>query len=236
MPALTIEDLAVSYGNIKAVRGVSLTVRQGQITALIGANGAGKTSLLRAISGMVRYAGQIYYKEMKLNGMAAHKIVALGITHVPEGRGIFGNLTVKENLTLAAWLRKNDAEGVRRNYERVMMLLPRLSERLGQLAGTLSGGEQQMLAIGRAMMSDGDLILLDEPSMGLSPVLADEIYRIIAEINKTGVTILLVEQNAFMALQLAHHGCVMENGVIALEGAAMELLDDPRVRQAYLGV
>ncbi|MBF0458867.1 MAG: ABC transporter ATP-binding protein [Nitrospirae bacterium] len=233
---LSIRNLTVSYGTIKAVRGISFDVRQGQIAALIGANGAGKSSLLQAISGMVPFDGEIYFKGKKLNGTRADKIVSLGITHVPEGRGIFGSLTVKENLTLGAWLRKKDIEGVKRDYEHVIELFPRLGQRIGQLSGTLSGGEQQMLAIGRAMMSKGDLMLLDEPSMGLSPVLADEIFRIIEEINKSGVTILLVEQNAFMALQLADYGCVMENGEIALEGAAAALLDDPRVRQAYLGV
>ncbi|KWT82504.1 ABC transporter ATP-binding protein [Candidatus Magnetominusculus xianensis] len=233
---LSIKNLSVSYGNIKALRGISFDIIEGQITALIGANGAGKSSLLRAVSGMVKFDGEINYRGRNIKGMAAHKIVSMGITHVPEGRGIFGSLTVRENLTLAAWLRRNDPEGVKRDYEHVIELFPRLGERVGQLSATLSGGEQQMLAIGRALMSKGDLILLDEPSMGLSPVLADEIFGIIDEISKAGVTILLVEQNAFMALQLSHHGCVMENGELTLEGAAAELLDDPRVRQAYLGV
>ncbi|MBF0516501.1 MAG: ABC transporter ATP-binding protein [Nitrospirae bacterium] len=233
---LSIENLTVSYGTIRAVRGITFKVQKGQIAALIGANGAGKSSLLRAISGMVKYGGEVKFNGTNIKGMAADKIVALGITHIPEGRGIFGNLTVKENLTLGAWLRRNDPEGVRKDYEHVLGLFPRLGQRLGQLSGTLSGGEQQMLAIGRALMSKGDLILLDEPSMGLSPVLADEIFRIIDEINRAGVTILLVEQNAFMALQLADGGFVMENGQLTLEGAASELLTDPRVRQAYLGV
>ncbi|MBF0487918.1 MAG: ABC transporter ATP-binding protein [Nitrospirae bacterium] len=233
---LSIKDLSVSYGNIKAVRGISFDVRQGQIVTLIGGNGAGKSSLLRAISGMAPFDGEIQYKGIRLNGTPAHKIVSLGITHVPEGRGIFGSLTVKENLMLAAWCRKKDPEGIKEDYNYVINIFPRLGQRMAQLSATLSGGEQQMLAIGRALMSKGDLILLDEPSMGLSPVLSDEIFRIIAEINRAGVTILLVEQNAFMALQLAHYGCVMENGELAFEGAAAVLLDDPRVRRAYLGV
>ncbi|WP_420265669.1 ABC transporter ATP-binding protein [Candidatus Magnetominusculus dajiuhuensis] len=233
---LSIKDLSVHYGNIRAVRGITFDVRQGQIVALIGGNGAGKSSLLRAISGMTPFNGEIQYKGIRLNGTPAHKIVSLGITHVPEGRGIFGSLTVRENLMLAAWCRKKDPEAIEEDYNHVMKTFPRLGQRTEQMSATLSGGEQQMLAIGRALMSKGDLILLDEPSMGLSPVLSDEIFRIIAGINRAGVTILLVEQNAFMALQLAHYGCVMENGELVLEAEAAALLDDPRVRQAYLGV
>ncbi|MBF0320126.1 MAG: ABC transporter ATP-binding protein [Nitrospirae bacterium] len=233
---LSIKNLAVSYGNIRAVRGISFNVRQGQIAALIGANGAGKSSLLRAVSGMIPYEGEICYKGINLKDVAAHKLVSLGITHVPEGRGIFGNLTVRENLTLGTWCRRDGLEIIKKDYDHVVELFPRLGERMGQLSGTLSGGEQQMLAIGRALMSRGDMILLDEPSMGLSPVLADEIFGIIDEINKHGVTILLVEQNAYMALQAAGYGCVMENGEITLDGTGAELIENPRVRQAYLGV
>jgi len=231
---LTVQDLSVSYGNIKAVKSISFDVREGEIVTLIGANGAGKSSTLRAISGVVPYSGQILYKGTSLQKVPADKIVGLGIAQVPEGRGIFGNLTVLQNLKLATWQRKDKVE-IARDFERVFEIFPRLMERKSQLGGTLSGGEQQMLAVGRALMSRGRMMLLDEPSMGLSPVLVREIFRIIKEINASGTTVLLVEQNANMALRTAQRGYVLETGTIVFSGSGDELLHDTRVREAYLG-
>lgn len=231
---LSVQELSVSYGNIKAINNISFDVMEGEIVTLIGANGAGKSSTLRAISGMVPYSGQIFYKGSSLHKIPADKIVGLGIAHVPEGRGIFGNLTVYQNLKLATWQRKDKAE-VERDYERVFEIFPRLLERKTQLGGTLSGGEQQMLAVGRALMSRGRMLLLDEPSMGLSPVLVREIFRVIKEINASGTTVLLVEQNANMALRTAQRGYVLETGDIVFSGSGEELLHDTRVREAYLG-
>lgn len=231
---LSVKDLVVSYGNIRAVKGISFDVHEGEIVTLIGANGAGKSSTLRAISGIIPYGGSIIYKGQDLKHISADKIVGLGIAQVPEGRGIFGNLTVLENLKLATWQRKDKAE-IERDFERVFEIFPRIKERRGQQAGTLSGGEQQMLAVSRALMSRGRLMLLDEPSMGLAPVLVREIFRILTEINKAGTTILLVEQNANMALRVAHRGYVLETGTINLTGSGRELLGNPRVKEAYLG-
>jgi branched-chain amino acid transport system ATP-binding protein len=233
-PLLQVRDLEVAYGRIRAVRGISLEVAEGEIVTLVGANGAGKTTILRAISGMVPCTGSIVFRGRDLHGVAAHRRVALGIAHVPEGRGIFSNLTVAENLTIATWGRR-DRSGVRIDLERVHALFPRLAERAPQMAGTLSGGEQQMLAVGRALMSRGRLLLLDEPSMGLSPILVRDIFRVLREINAAGTTILLVEQNAHLALQLAGRAWVLQNGQVELAGAAAELAGDPRVREAYLG-
>lgn len=231
---LTISDLAISYGNIKAVKGISLNIKEGEIVTLIGANGAGKSSSLRAISGIVPYKGEIRFNGADLRSIPADKIVQQGIAQVPEGRGIFGNLTVYENLKLATWGNK-DKPGVSRDLERVFTIFPRLKERSSQLSGTLSGGEQQMLAVGRALMSRGKVMLLDEPSMGLAPVLVREIFHVLKEINASGTTILLVEQNANMALRIAHRGYVLETGTITLAGTGQELLGDPRVKEAYLG-
>lgn len=231
---LTISDLAISYGNIKAVKGISLNIKEGEIVTLIGANGAGKSSSLRAISGIVPYKGEIRFNGADLRSIPADKIVQQGIAQVPEGRGIFGNLTVYENLKLATWGNKDKA-GVSRDLERVFTIFPRLKERSSQLSGTLSGGEQQMLAVGRALMSRGKVMLLDEPSMGLAPVLVREIFHVLKEINASGTTILLVEQNANMALRIAHRGYVLETGTITLAGTGQELLGDPRVKEAYLG-
>jgi branched-chain amino acid transport system ATP-binding protein len=231
---LSIQDLSVSYGNIKAVKNISFDVMEGEIVTLIGANGAGKSSTLRAISGMLPYTGHIMFKGASLAKIPADKIVGMGIAQVPEGRGIFGSLTVLENLKLATWQRKDKAE-VAKDYERVFAIFPRLEERKVQLGGTLSGGEQQMLAVGRALMSRGQMVLLDEPSMGLSPVLVREIFRVIKEINASGTTVLLVEQNANMALRTAQRGYVLETGTIAFSGTGDELLHDTRVREAYLG-
>jgi len=231
---LSVENLSISYGNIKAVKGISFEVQEGEIVTLIGANGAGKSSTLRAISGMVPYSGTIAYRGKSLHKIPADRIVALGIAQVPEGRGIFGNLTVFENLKLATWQRKDKAE-IARDYERVFTIFPRLKERKDQLGGTLSGGEQQMLAVGRALMSRGNMMLLDEPSMGLAPLLVRDIFKVLEEINQAGTTILLVEQNANMALRIAQRAYVLETGLIPLRGTGAELLRDPRVREAYLG-
>ncbi|HEY5777469.1 MAG TPA: ABC transporter ATP-binding protein [Terrimicrobiaceae bacterium] len=234
MSALSVEDLKVSYGDIHAVKGISFEVREGEIFTLIGANGAGKTSTLRAISGLLRHGGEVRLDGRQLGAVAPDRIVALGIAHVPEGRGIFGNLTVMENLRLGAWIRR-DRKEIARDLDRVLSALPRLRERREQPAGTLSGGEQQMLAVGRALMSSTRMLLLDEPSMGLAPKLVKEIYNVIREINRTGVTILLVEQNANIALRLANRAAVLENGLITLAGSGAELLQNARVREAYLG-
>ncbi len=233
-PLLLVENLVISYGNIQAVRGISFEVREGEIVTLIGSNGAGKSSTLRGISGLIPYKGSISYRGRDLRGVDAAKIVGLGIAQVPEGRGIFGSLTVFENLKLATWQRKDKPE-VNRDYERVFSIFPRLKERLNQLSGTLSGGEQQMLAVGRALMSRGQMMLLDEPSMGLAPVLVREIFRVLQEINQSGTTVLLVEQNANMALRVASRGYVLETGAITLSGTGSELLGNPQVMEAYLG-
>jgi len=238
---LEVRDLIVTYDGIQALQGVSFSVLKGEIVTLIGANGAGKTSILRAVSGLVNYSGSIVFEGRDLRRVPAHRIVGLGIAQVPEGRGIFGNLTVLENLRLATWQRTDKGE-IEADYDRVFQILPRLKERQHQASGTLSGGEQQMLAVGRALMSRGRLMLLDEPSMGLSPRLVQDIFRVIEEINKTGVTILLVEQNANMALRIASRAYVLETGAVMLEtgavmlsGTGRELLHDPRVKEAYLG-
>lgn len=232
--ALQVENLTVSYGDIHAVKGISFEVQAGEIFTLIGANGAGKTSTLRAISGLLRYGGRVKLDGHELRGVAPEKIVTLGLAQVPEGRGIFGNLTVMENLRLGAWIRK-DKKAAEEDLEKVLTTLPRLKERITQQAGTLSGGEQQMLAVARALMSRAKVLLLDEPSMGLAPKLVKEIYNVVRQINEAGVTVLLVEQNANIALKLAHRAAVLETGSITLAGDAAELLQNPRVREAYLG-
>jgi len=232
--ALSVKDLTVSYGDIHAVKGISFEVRKGEIFTLIGANGAGKTSTLRAISGLLKHGGSVCLDGRDLRGFPAEKIVARGLAQVPEGRGIFGNLTVLENLKLGAWVRK-DPKGVEEDLERLLTTLPRLRERISQPAGTLSGGEQQMLAVARALMSRATTLLLDEPSMGLAPKLVKEIYNVVREVNRSGVTVLLVEQNANIALKLAHRAAVLETGTISLAGDSAELLQNPRVREAYLG-
>lgn len=231
---MEVKNLTISYGNIKAVKGISFEVHEGEIVTLIGANGAGKSSTLRAISGVVPWGGEIIYHGKSLKGIAADRIVALGIAQVPEGRGIFGSLTVHENLKLATWQRKDKAE-INKDYERVFTIFPRLKERINQPGGTLSGGEQQMLAVARALMSRGKMVLLDEPSMGLAPVLVQEIFRVISEVNASGTTVLLVEQNANMALRHANRGYVLETGTITIAGSGEELLGDRRVKEAYLG-
>lgn len=233
-PILRVDDLVVRYGDIRAVKGISFHLQRGEILALVGANGAGKTTTLRAISGMLPYDGSVVLEGRELSGTPTDRIVRLGMAHVPEGRGIFGGLTVKENLQLGAWIRRDKA-GRARDLEMVMDIFPRLRERASQLAGTLSGGEQQMLAVARALMSGAKTLLLDEPSMGLAPKLVQEIFAVLRRLNEQGVTILLVEQNANMALRLAHRACLLETGNLVLEGPASELLTNPRVREAYLG-
>lgn len=233
-PLLEIRDLSVAYGNIAAVKGISFSVDQGEVVALIGANGAGKSSTLRALSGMVPFDGDVLLQGKSLRGVPAHRIVGMGVAHVPEGRGIFGNLTVLENLTLATWQRR-DKDGIKNDFERIFSIFPRLQERRTQQSGTLSGGEQQMLAIARALMSSARTLLLDEPSMGLSPLLCQEIFQMLADLNRQGTTILLVEQNASMALSLASRCYVLETGTIVLSGTSGELIGNPQVREAYLG-
>ena len=232
---LLVEKLSVSYGSVRALREVSFTVSEGEIVSLIGANGAGKSTTLRALSGVVRpSAGRIVHDGKSIAGLPSHRIARMGIAHVPEGRGVFANMSVRENLEMGGYTRSSRKE-VRESFDRVFGLFPRLAERAGQLAGTLSGGEQQMLAIGRGLVQRPDLLLLDEPSMGLSPLLVGEIFRMIAEINKAGTTILLVEQNASVALAVADRAYVLETGTILLEGKASDLREDPKVRAAYLG-
>jgi branched-chain amino acid transport system ATP-binding protein len=231
---LSVQGLAVAYERIQAVREVSFEIRPGEIATLIGANGAGKSSILRAVSGMVPYRGTVRFGGKDLRRTPAERIVGLGVAHVPEGRGIFGNLTVLENLTLATWQRK-ERSGLTGDYERVFGIFPRLAERRNQQAGTLSGGEQQMLAVGRALMTRARLLLLDEPSMGLSPILVRDIFQVLVEINRAGTTLLLVEQNAHMALKIATSAHVLETGAIVLSGSGPELMGHARVKEAYLG-
>lgn len=231
---LYIENVVTHYGQIEALKGISLQVNQGEIVTLIGANGAGKTTTLRTLSGLLRPTrGSIRYEGQELTTVPPERIVAMGIAHVPEGRRVFPRMTVTENLELGAFTRKDTA--VKEDMERVFDLFPRLAERRAQLAGTMSGGEQQMLAIGRALMARPKLLLLDEPSMGLAPLIVENIFRIIQDINEQGTTILLVEQNANMALSVAHKGYVLETGRIALSDTAAALMENEDVRKAYLG-
>ncbi|KAF0111228.1 MAG: branched-chain amino acid transport system ATP-binding protein [Chloroflexi bacterium] len=233
---LEVKDLNVYYGAIHALQGISFNVKEGEIVSLIGANGAGKSTTLRALSGLIRpRSGSITFRGEDITLAPAEKIVQLGISHVPEGRKIFAPLTVRENLEMGAYIIKDKSE-INRMMERVFLSFPRLRERLSQLGGTLSGGEQQMLATGRGLMNKPTLILLDEPSMGLSPIMVEEIFRIIKEINQEGTSILLVEQNAQMALSVAHRAYVLETGRITLSGPAKEIADNPQVKEAYLGV
>ncbi|MGC8834026.1 MAG: ABC transporter ATP-binding protein [Armatimonadota bacterium] len=232
---LEVSNLEVRYGAIRALRDVSLHVDAGEVVTLIGANGAGKSTLLRTISGLVRpTAGSIRFEGRDITRTPPDRIVQMGIGHAPEGRGVFANLTVRENLLLGAYTRR-DTGGIRRDMDRVTSLFPRLAERMNQLAGTLSGGEQQMLAIGRALMGRPRLLMLDEPSLGLAPLLVQEIFRTLKEINEAGTTILLVEQNAHMALHIANRGYVLQTGEVVLQDTAQALLQNELVREAYLG-
>ena len=232
---LEVKDVEVAYGSIRALKGISFDVKKGEIISLIGANGAGKTTTLHSISNLIKkQGGSVTFKGEDITNTNPDKIVKAGLIHVPEGRRVFANLTVKENLEMGAYLR-NDTAGIKADLEHVYELFPRLRERAKQLAGTLSGGEQQMLAMGRGLMSKPELLLLDEPSMGLAPILVDEIFDIIQKINKDGTTILLVEQNDKMSLNIANRAYVLENGSISMSGNAKELLNDDRVKKAYLG-
>ncbi|HEY6001590.1 MAG TPA: ABC transporter ATP-binding protein [Anaeromyxobacter sp.] len=232
---LQVEDLRVHYGAIEALRGISLEVPAGQVVALIGANGAGKTTTLRAISKMLRPSGgAVRFEGADVTHLPSHRLVALGMAHAPEGRGIFLNLTVKENLDLGAYLR-TDKAGISADAERAFALFPILAERRSQVSGTLSGGEQQMLAVARALMSRPKLMLLDEPSLGLAPQVVERIFAVLREVNESGVSLLLVEQNAHKALQLAHRAYVLETGTVVMQGTGRELLASPEVRKAYLG-
>jgi branched-chain amino acid transport system ATP-binding protein len=232
-PLLEVRDLDVRYGAIRAIKGISFTVEEGEIVALLGANGAGKTTTQKTISGMLRPAvGSIHFDGQRIDGIPAHRLIGLGICHVPEGRHVFPRMSVAENLEMGAFRFRHPDEA---ELERVLELFPRLRERYRQQAGTLSGGEQQMLAIGRALMGKPRLLLLDEPSMGLAPLIVRQIFDIVREINASGVTVLLVEQNAAQALALANRGYVLETGELVLSGTGQELLADDRVRAAYLG-
>ena len=232
---LKVDNIQVYYGMINAIKGVSFEVNEGEVIALIGANGAGKTTILHTITGLVSpKSGHVYFEDKDLTKMPAHKIVYLGMAHVPEGRRIFQQLTVYENLKLGAFSVKDKVQ-IEKNLNYVYAHFPRLAERKNQVAGTLSGGEQQMLAMGRALMSNPKIILMDEPSMGLSPLLVNEIFKIIREVSKDGTTVLLVEQNAKKALSIADRAYVLETGNIVMEGKASELLDNPRIKAAYLG-
>ena len=232
---LKVRDLVVAYGGIEALKGISVDVPDGQIVTLIGANGAGKSTLLRTIMGLVKpRSGSVEYNEENIKDLNSQHIVSRGITLVPEGRRVFPNLTVLENLRIGAYLRK-DEEGIAKDIKRIYEIFPRLEERNWQMAGTLSGGEQQMLALGRALMSRPKLIMMDEPSLGLAPLVIKDIFNIIRRINESGTTVLLVEQNANMALKVAHHAYVLETGRIKTEGSGRELLENEEIKEAYLG-
>ncbi|MCL4184847.1 MAG: ABC transporter ATP-binding protein [Burkholderiaceae bacterium] len=234
-PLLSISGLQVAYGGIQAVKGIDLEVHEGELVALIGANGAGKTTTLKAVTGTQRWAaGDVHYRGESIRGVAAHELVTRGLAMVPEGRGVFARMTIVENLQMGAFTRR-DAAGVRRDIERMFETFPRLKERASQVAGTLSGGEQQMLAMARALMSEPKLLLLDEPSMGLAPIMVEKVFEVVRSVSAQGTTILLVEQNARLALEAASRAYVMDSGLVTMSGGAREMLHDPRVRAAYLG-
>ena len=232
---LAIDGLKVAYGGIQAVKGIDLEIREGELVTLIGANGAGKTTTLKAITGLLKpTAGEVRYLGATLTGKPTFQLLRDGLAMVPEGRGVFARMTIVENLRMGAYVRDDEA-GIKTDIERMFVTFPRLKERANQLAGTMSGGEQQMLAMARALMGHPKLLLLDEPSMGLSPIMVDKIFEVVRDIRSRGMTILLVEQNARLALQAADRGYVMESGLITMTGEAKTMLDDPKVRAAYLG-
>ena len=232
---LKIKGLQVNYGGIQAVKGVDMEVQQGELVTLIGANGAGKTTTMKAITGLKPYsAGDIEYDGKSIKGVPSHELLKRGLAMVPEGRGIFARMSIIENMQMGAYLR-NDKEQIKKDVDRMFGFFPRLKERATQLAGTLSGGEQQMLAMARAILSKPKLLLLDEPSMGLSPIMVEKIFEVVRTISKGGITVLLVEQNARLALQAADRGYVMDSGTVTMSGDAKQMLDDPKVRAAYLG-
>jgi branched-chain amino acid transport system ATP-binding protein len=232
---LQVKGLKVSYGGIQAVKGVDLEVREGELVTLIGANGAGKTTTMKAITGIKSWAGgDIVYRGESIKGVPSYELLKRGLAMVPEGRGIFARMTILENMQMGAYLR-NDTDEIQKDVERMFGFFPRLKERAAQLAGTLSGGEQQMLAMARAIISRPKLLLLDEPSMGLSPIMVEKIFEVVREIAKEGLTVLLVEQNARLALKAATRGYVMDSGLVTMSGDAKDMLDDPKVRAAYLG-
>jgi branched-chain amino acid transport system ATP-binding protein len=232
---LKIAGLKVAYGGIQAVKGVDLEIREGELVTLIGANGAGKTTTMKAITGLQRWSdGDVEYLGKSIKGVPSYNLLKQGLAMVPEGRGVFARMTIVENLQMGAFTRNDDAN-IKADIERMFGIFPRLKERANQLAGTMSGGEQQMLAMARALMSQPKLLLLDEPSMGLSPILVEKIFEVVRDISSQGVTVLLVEQNARLALQAAHRGYVMDSGLITMSGDAKQMLDDPKVRAAYLG-
>ena len=235
MAMLELDNVHTYYDNIHALKGISLTVDEGEIVTLIGANGAGKTTTLNTICGLLKpRTGSVWLEGKEIHKMPAHEIIGMGVAQAPEGRRIFGRLTVRENLEMGAYTRDDDA-AIRQDMERVFEIFPRLKERITQLGGTLSGGEQQMLAIGRALMARPRVMLLDEPSMGLAPLLVEEIFRVVRQLNDDGTTVLLVEQNALMALSVADRGYVLETGQVVLEGSADQLQKNPQVQSAYLG-
>ncbi len=231
---LRVSGLHVAYGGIQAVKGIALEVRAGELVTLIGANGAGKTTTLKAITGTQTWSGEVEYMGASTKGQAPFQLLTKGLTMVPEGRGVFARMTVTENLQMGAFVRR-DADGIKRDIDQMFAIFPRLKERAKQLAGTLSGGEQQMLAMARALMSQPKLLLLDEPSMGLAPIMVEKVFDVIRSVAERKVPMLLVEQNARLALEAAHRGYVMESGLITLSGDAKSLLNDPKVREAYLG-
>ena len=232
---LKIDGLKVAYGGIQAVKGVDLEIREGELVTLIGANGAGKTTTMKAITGLQGWAGgDVQYLGKSIKGVPSYNLLKQGLAMVPEGRGVFARMTITENLQMGAFTRNDDAQ-IKLDIERMFGIFPRLKERANQLAGTMSGGEQQMLAMARALMSQPKLLLLDEPSMGLSPIMVEKIFEVVRDISAQGVTVLLVEQNARLALQAAHRGYVMDSGLITMSGDAKQMLDDPKVRAAYLG-
>ena len=235
---LRIEELSASYNGIHVLKGISIRVPKGKVVSIIGANGAGKSTLLKSISGLMKInKGRILYKEQNITGMPAHRIVRLGISQVPEGRQLFAHLTVRDNINLGAYhyFKRRNLVEIKSRIEQVYKMFPILEKRSKQIAGTLSGGEQQMLAIARALMGRPDLLLLDEPSMGIAPLIVHEIFNVIKQLNESGTTVLLVEQNAGAALKVAHHSYVLERGEIVLEGLASELLNNPKVKEHYLG-